>query len=229
MTIPGMITPARGWLKLSGYLVTFCGLFSLVLGTYLWVTTLTTKADFGKLWIAADPSVQELMQTAVSALVDCIAKERGLTQASSNAADTSTARLLPSSLMFSALALPPPHSRRAAPPQSRVSPTSSSTTFSPPCSVWSASTPSSSSAPPCSSRTARSGSAIATSTRRQATVGSKGRLPWFPLLLPLGHSRRPNESEPNFLSLLGRLFCCGNLEAEQKRDPLFLSFSDGED
>ncbi|CAI0648290.1 hypothetical protein CGCF415_v003856 [Colletotrichum fructicola] len=64
MTIPGMITPARGWLKLSGYLVTFCGLFSLVLGTYLWVTTLTTKADFGKLWIAADPSVQELMQTA---------------------------------------------------------------------------------------------------------------------------------------------------------------------
>ncbi|KAL0937708.1 tetraspanin [Colletotrichum truncatum] len=63
-TIPGIITPTRGWLKVSGYLVTFCGLFSLVLGTYLWVLTLTTKADFGKLWVTADPNVQELMQTA---------------------------------------------------------------------------------------------------------------------------------------------------------------------
>ncbi|TDZ21210.1 hypothetical protein C8034_v003969 [Colletotrichum sidae] len=63
-TIPGMITPARGWLKVSGYMVTFCGVFSLIIGVYLWVLSLTTKADFAKLWISADPSVQELMQSA---------------------------------------------------------------------------------------------------------------------------------------------------------------------
>ncbi|KZL63944.1 tetraspanin [Colletotrichum incanum] len=63
-TIPGMITPTRGWLKISGYMTTFCGLFSLVLGVYLWVLTLTTKNDFGKTWNAQDPAIQELMQTA---------------------------------------------------------------------------------------------------------------------------------------------------------------------
>ncbi|KAJ0161400.1 hypothetical protein CTA2_6292 [Colletotrichum tanaceti] len=63
-TIPGMITPTRGWLKISGYMTTFCGLFSLVLGVYLWILTLTTKNDFGKTWSVQDPSVQELMQTA---------------------------------------------------------------------------------------------------------------------------------------------------------------------
>lgn len=63
-----MITPTRGWLKISGYLTTFCGLFSLILGVYLWVLTLTTKNDFGKTWNVQDPRVQELMQTAVSDL-----------------------------------------------------------------------------------------------------------------------------------------------------------------
>ncbi|OLN97258.1 hypothetical protein CCHL11_07731 [Colletotrichum chlorophyti] len=64
ITIPGMITPTRGWLKISGYFTTFCGLFSLVIGVYLWVLTLTTKNDFSKIWNAQDPRVQDLMQTA---------------------------------------------------------------------------------------------------------------------------------------------------------------------
>ncbi|KAK2001229.1 tetraspanin [Colletotrichum falcatum] len=63
-TIPGMITPTRGWLKISGYMTTFCGLFSLILGVYLWVITLTTKNDFGKTWNVQDPHIQDLMQTA---------------------------------------------------------------------------------------------------------------------------------------------------------------------
>jgi len=63
-TIPGMITPTRGWLKISGYMTTFCGLFSLILGVYLWVITLTTKNDFGKTWNAQDPRIQDMMQTA---------------------------------------------------------------------------------------------------------------------------------------------------------------------
>lgn len=65
MTLPGIITPTRGWLKLAAYLITFCALFSLCVGVYLWVLTLTTQFDFFAIWIAQEPGVQNLMQTSV--------------------------------------------------------------------------------------------------------------------------------------------------------------------
>lgn len=64
LTLPGLVTPARGWLKLSGGLVTVCGLFSLCIGIYLWILTLRTKADFFQIWMRQEAPVQDLMQTS---------------------------------------------------------------------------------------------------------------------------------------------------------------------
>lgn len=64
-TVPAIITPSRAWLKISGYLVTVCAAFSLILGLYLWILTLTVKKDFAPIWIAQTPEIQSLMQTAV--------------------------------------------------------------------------------------------------------------------------------------------------------------------
>ncbi|KAK3693997.1 hypothetical protein B0T22DRAFT_437122 [Podospora appendiculata] len=64
ITIPGLITPARVWLKLGSYMATICAMFSLILGLYLWILTLKTKEDFAPLFFAQKPAVQELMQSA---------------------------------------------------------------------------------------------------------------------------------------------------------------------
>jgi hypothetical protein len=65
-TIPGIVMPTRGWLKLSGWLVAVSAIFSMVIGVYLWVLTLGTKRDFFAIWVAQDARVQDLMQTAFS-------------------------------------------------------------------------------------------------------------------------------------------------------------------
>ncbi|KAK3389060.1 hypothetical protein B0T20DRAFT_93443 [Sordaria brevicollis] len=64
LTIPGVITPARGWLKMGGWMTTVCGLFSLILGLYLWILTLKTKEDFAPLYFQQTPEIQQLMQSA---------------------------------------------------------------------------------------------------------------------------------------------------------------------
>jgi hypothetical protein len=66
VTIPGIITPARTWLKFGGVMATFSALFSLVIGVYLWILTLKTKDDFAPLWMAQSAIVQDLMQTTFS-------------------------------------------------------------------------------------------------------------------------------------------------------------------
>ena len=68
VTIPGIITPARGWLKLSGIMATFCAMFSMIVGLYLWILTLKTKDDFAPLWMAQSASVQDLMETTVGTI-----------------------------------------------------------------------------------------------------------------------------------------------------------------
>ncbi|EFW99373.1 tetraspanin [Grosmannia clavigera kw1407] len=62
-TIPAVTLPTRGWLKLSGYMVTFTALFSLGIGLRIWITTLNTKEAFSPLWNAQTAAVQDLMQT----------------------------------------------------------------------------------------------------------------------------------------------------------------------
>ena len=66
LSIPGIITPTRSWLKFNALLATSCGIFSLVLGLFLWILTLKTKEAFGPVWSTQTSQVQDLMQTAVS-------------------------------------------------------------------------------------------------------------------------------------------------------------------
>jgi hypothetical protein len=67
ITLPGIITPMRGWLKISGWFVTVCGLFTLSIGVFLWVLTLRTQDLFSDIWLSSSPEVQSLMQTSVRA------------------------------------------------------------------------------------------------------------------------------------------------------------------
>ncbi|KAK3938415.1 hypothetical protein QBC46DRAFT_164397 [Diplogelasinospora grovesii] len=64
VTLPGIITPARGWLKMGAYAATICSIFSMIIGLYLWILTLKTKEDFSPLWNSQSATVQDLMQTA---------------------------------------------------------------------------------------------------------------------------------------------------------------------
>ncbi|SPO00020.1 probable Pls1 tetraspanin [Cephalotrichum gorgonifer] len=64
VTLPGLLTPARSWLKLSGILVTICGIFTMCMGVFLWVLTLRAGDDFFTIWMAQEPGVQDLMQTS---------------------------------------------------------------------------------------------------------------------------------------------------------------------
>lgn len=68
MTLPGIVTPSRSWLKLGGAMATLSAIFSMVIGLYLWILTLKTKFDFAPLWMEQTDEVQDLMQTAVSCL-----------------------------------------------------------------------------------------------------------------------------------------------------------------
>lgn len=64
--IPALLMPtARGWLKFAGYLVTVCAVFTLCVGLYLWIMTLTMGDDFTDIYLDQTPDVQALMQTSV--------------------------------------------------------------------------------------------------------------------------------------------------------------------
>ena len=64
-TIPGLMSPMRFLLKFGGYFVTICGLFTLVIGVYLWIMTLRIKASFFPTYVEQDPAVQSLIQVSV--------------------------------------------------------------------------------------------------------------------------------------------------------------------
>ena len=63
-TIPAIIMPTRGWLKISGYMVVLTALFSLIIGLDLWIITLNTKEQFAVLWSQQTSATQDLMQTS---------------------------------------------------------------------------------------------------------------------------------------------------------------------
>lgn len=63
VTLPGIVTPTRGWLKLGVYMTTVSGLFSMIVGLYLWILTLKTKEDFFQIWLAQSDAARDLMQT----------------------------------------------------------------------------------------------------------------------------------------------------------------------
>lgn len=68
-TIPGLLMQStRGWVKLAGYLVTFCAVFTMCVGVYLWVMTMRIGQDFFSVYMDLEPEVQGLIQTSVCAL-----------------------------------------------------------------------------------------------------------------------------------------------------------------
>ncbi|KAH7020012.1 hypothetical protein EDB80DRAFT_214097 [Ilyonectria destructans] len=63
-TLPGLFMPARGILKVGGYMVTFCAIFTMCVGVFLWVMTLRIREEFLAVYVAQDPSVQGLIQSS---------------------------------------------------------------------------------------------------------------------------------------------------------------------
>lgn len=63
--LPGLLMHTRLWMKVGGYVVTCCGVFTLSLGLYIWIMTLQTKDTFAPIYANQDTSVQDLMQTSV--------------------------------------------------------------------------------------------------------------------------------------------------------------------
>lgn len=66
LSLPAMATSGRSWLKLIVYLIVVDALFTMVIGLYLWVLTLTTKQELFDIWIKQPASTQTLLQTTVS-------------------------------------------------------------------------------------------------------------------------------------------------------------------
>jgi hypothetical protein len=66
MSIPGMIVPdSRFWLKLQGWMMLVCAIFTLVLGVIVWVETLETRAELGTVWGQQTTAMQSLLQQRV--------------------------------------------------------------------------------------------------------------------------------------------------------------------
>ncbi|KAJ6781003.1 hypothetical protein PWT90_09943 [Aphanocladium album] len=54
----------RAWLKLGGYLIALCAVFTLCLGVVLWVMTLRVKEQFFPTYLDQEDSVQSAIQTS---------------------------------------------------------------------------------------------------------------------------------------------------------------------
>ncbi|KAI4604204.1 phospholipid scramblase 1 [Pestalotiopsis sp. 9143b] len=63
ITLPALSTPARGWLKFAGYLVTIDAIFTMIIGLDLWIITLKTRQEFFDIWVSQNADVQSLLQT----------------------------------------------------------------------------------------------------------------------------------------------------------------------
>lgn len=64
MTLPGLATGSRSWMKAAGYLIVIDAVFTMAIGLDLWMVTLKMRENFGSIWNAQEASVQDLMQTA---------------------------------------------------------------------------------------------------------------------------------------------------------------------
>ncbi|EWY79835.1 hypothetical protein FOYG_17012 [Fusarium oxysporum NRRL 32931] len=63
-TLPGLVMPARSILKVSGYMVTLCAIFTMCVGVFLWVMTLKIQEQFFNIYIAQEPEIQSLIQNS---------------------------------------------------------------------------------------------------------------------------------------------------------------------
>lgn len=61
--MPALMMPmTRGWLKVHGYMVTICGLFTLILGLTVWYDTLRMRNNLMSVWGSQPTSVQSMLQ-----------------------------------------------------------------------------------------------------------------------------------------------------------------------
>ncbi|POS83148.1 hypothetical protein EPUL_005771, partial [Erysiphe pulchra] len=64
LSIPAIAMPrARGLLKLTGYFVFVCAVFTMVIGLNIWFETLKTRKNLLDIWTVQDVSTQSLLQT----------------------------------------------------------------------------------------------------------------------------------------------------------------------
>ncbi|KAH7316436.1 hypothetical protein B0I35DRAFT_409638 [Stachybotrys elegans] len=63
LALPALTMPNRGLLKMAGGAVTFCGLFSLCVGVYIWVMTLRIRGAFEAIYRDQEPDVHDLVQS----------------------------------------------------------------------------------------------------------------------------------------------------------------------
>ncbi len=66
VTLPGLATSSRKWIKLAGYMAVVCAMFTMILGLYVWILTLKARGDFAPLFAAQSDQIKSLMQTEVS-------------------------------------------------------------------------------------------------------------------------------------------------------------------
>lgn len=60
-----MFPDNRRWLKIHGWMVVVCALFTLVLGLDIWFHTLKTRAYLNVIWADQPPRTQSLLQRSV--------------------------------------------------------------------------------------------------------------------------------------------------------------------
>lgn len=66
VTLPGLATSSRKWLKLASYMAVVCLVFSMILGLYLWIGTLRLREEFAPRFTAQSDEIKSLMQVEVS-------------------------------------------------------------------------------------------------------------------------------------------------------------------
>lgn len=63
LSIPAIAMPKRRtFLRVHGYAVVFCALFTMMVGLFIWFDTLKTKSNLALLWAQQTPHVQSLLQ-----------------------------------------------------------------------------------------------------------------------------------------------------------------------
>lgn len=83
MALPAIFLPTnRGWLRLHGYMVTFCATFTLVVGLILWIETLQTRSMLGIIWASEAPEAQSLMQQKVCSAFPGFALDNAISRVS---------------------------------------------------------------------------------------------------------------------------------------------------
>lgn len=66
ISLPALAMPMnRGWLKLQGWLVVSSAVFTLIIGLFIWFSTLQVRKNLGVVYAMQSSNVQGLMQTRV--------------------------------------------------------------------------------------------------------------------------------------------------------------------